>query len=82
MAKTVEYLVEDHGLLEKVSLPYVPGKKKAVLNDVPKDDEGDEMKQYREASEIYVDTHMSKAQKEREIGRLVEKCGLSVEFNW
>jgi hypothetical protein len=82
MAKAVEYLIENHALLEKVSLPYVPGKKYAILNDVPKDAEGNEMRLYRQVSDIYVSTSMNKAQKERNIGRLVEKCGLSAEFNW
>ena len=82
MAKAVEYLIEEQGLLDDVSLPYVPGKKYAILNDVPKDAEGNEMRLYRQVSDIYVSTAMNKSQKERNITRFAEKCGLSVEFNW
>lgn len=82
MAKAVEYLTENYDLLEDISLPYVPGRKRAILNDEPRDAEGDKMRQYREISGVYVDTHMSKKQKETELGRLAGKCGLGVKFNW
>jgi hypothetical protein len=83
MADAVEYLMKNYDLMNKVQIPYIPGKKKAVLNDEPVDGEGEEMKLYRELPDGYfLDTHMSKRQKEKYLGKIAQKCGLEVEFNW
>ena len=82
MAKAVKYLIDEYGLLEEVSLPYVPGNKKAVLNKVPKYPNGDEMRYPKKISGIYLDVNMNKNQKEKVLSSLAGKCGLGVEFNW
>ncbi|MFP4189327.1 MAG: hypothetical protein ACLFR5_08005, partial [Halobacteriales archaeon] len=83
MAKAVGYLIDEHDILDEISLPHVPGKKKAVLNDCPEDAEGEEMRGCREIADGYfLDTHMSRRQKEDRTKELAEKRGLGVKFNW
>lgn len=54
MAKVVDYLINEHGLIEAYEpLPYVPGKKIAMLNDSPKHPTGDEMRLFREVGGKY-----------------------------
>jgi hypothetical protein len=82
MAKAVGYLIDEHGLLEIISLPYVPNKK-SILNTEPYHPDGSKMKGYSEVLEgVYLDTHMNKQGKEKELGRLARKCGLRLDFNW
>lgn len=83
MAKAVEYLLERKDLLDKISLPYVPGRKKAILNDEPRHPDGSKMTGFREVYGDYcLDTHMSKRGKEKELNRLAVKCSLEVDFGW
>ena len=83
MAKAVGFLVKERGLLDTVSVPYVPGDKKAILNDDPKHPNGEEMRGHRQISGgYYLDTHASKEQKERRLRQLAGNCGLGVVFNW
>lgn len=83
MAEAVEHLIDRHGLLDKISLPYVPGRKKAILNTEPRHPGGSKMTGFREVSgDYYLDTHMSKRSKEKELNRLAAKCGLEAEFGW
>jgi hypothetical protein len=83
MAKAVRFLVEERGLLDNISIPYVPGDENAVLNDAPQHPDGRKMRAHRKiAGDHYLDTHASREQKERRLRRLTEKCGLSAEFNW
>ena len=82
MAAVVDWLVSEYDLVGEIdSLPYVPGRKKAVLNTEPKSPSGDEMRQYRElAGGYYVDTNMNAQQKRRNIRRFADMCGLTPEF--
>lgn len=83
MAEAVEYLIDECGLLDRISLPYVPGNKKAILNTKPRHPDGKKMTGFREINgEYYLDTHMNKRGKEKEINRLSAKCGLKVDFGW
>lgn len=87
MADTVNYLVENHDLIAKVGpLPYVPGKKNAMLNDRPAHPDGErEMRTYRELTDgYYLYTSLNKESKMRHVERFAERCGLGVEFedNW
>ena len=84
MAKTVDYLIENHDLISALEpLPYVPGRKNALINDEPihPDDKG-EMRTYRElANGYYLYTSLNKRAKKRHIERLANKCGLVVKFD-
>lgn len=85
--EVVNYLVESHDLISKVSpLPYIPGREKAIINDEPTSPHDDEaMRVYRELpGGYYIDTHMSKKGKMRHLRKLANKCDLDIEFdgNW
>ena len=81
MVKVVEYLIDEHNLADKVSVPWIPGNKKAILNDEPGYPDGDP--EYKETTDgYYLDIKMSKKMKEKRIEKLAKKCGLSAEFNW
>lgn len=83
MAEAVEYLIDECGLLDRISLPYVPGNKKAILNTEPRHPDGSKMTGFREIhGDYYLDTHMNKRGKEKELNRLSVKCGLEVNFGW
>jgi hypothetical protein len=83
MSKAVDYLVREYDLLDSVSIPYVPGDRKAILNDEPKHPDGEEMRVHKQISGgYYLDTHMNRNGKERELRRLAGMCGLDVDVNW
>jgi len=83
MADTVEYLIDNHNLISAIEpLPYIPGRTKVILNNQPTyPDEEQEMRRPRELNGgFYLETHDNKKGKKRELRRLVEQCGLEVEF--
>ncbi|MDG5821060.1 hypothetical protein, partial [Natronococcus sp. A-GB7] len=83
MEKTVNYLVENYGLISEIGpMPYIPGREKAIINETPTSPHDEEaMRTYRELSNgYYLDTHASKETKIRTIGRLADECDLEVEF--
>jgi len=83
MAEATDYLIENHGLISILEpLPYVPGRKNALINVEPKHpgDEG-EMRTYRElANGYYLFTSFNKRDKKRHVQRLADKCSLEAEF--
>lgn len=80
MIKATNYLIETHDLADEISIPWVPSRKKAILNDDPHWDRADP--EYKEVSDgYYVDTKLSKSAKQRELERMAGKIGLSVHFN-
>jgi len=84
MRDTVNYLIEHHDLISKLEpLPYVPGRKKAIINDQPTYPDGArEMLTFEELTGgYYLDTHANKFSKKREMRRLTEKCGLEIDFS-
>lgn len=80
MTNVTEYLIRDHGLVSEIKpLPYIPGKKRAIINDEPEYD-GTEMAQWRELSGgNYVELNLSWDQKKREMSRMAAACGLELE---
>jgi hypothetical protein len=83
MANAVDFLIRERDLMDFVSIPYVPGDKKAILNTNPEHPDGEEMRGYRRVSgDCYLDTHASKNQKEKRLSQLAGMCGLDIEFNW
>ena len=83
MVSAVAYLIEEANLLKGISMPYVPGKSKAVLNTKPEHPNGNVMRSYTQVfDQCYLDTNMNKESKEKELNRLAAKCGISCNFNW
>lgn len=83
MAKAVDYLIAEHGLIEKLpSFPYTPGKKHTILNDSPNHANGERMKLFQELNDdYYVFTSLNKESKKRYVRRFAEVCGVEVEFD-
>lgn len=80
MVEAATYLIENYDLLEQIGpLPWIPGRKKAIINDTPEWEEA--APEYRKlGDECYLDTKLSKSAKKREIRRMAGKCGLGVTF--
>lgn len=78
-------MIEGKGLLDAVSLPYVPGTgggNRPLLNDQPTHTDGTEMRQYEQVSDrYYLFTSLSAADKQRYLPELPAKVGLECEFN-
>lgn len=81
LVSVVDYFIQHHDLLLNIqSLPYIPGKKRAILNDSSKYN-GREMAQPRELEAgIYLEVNLSWTQKKREMHRLAEVCGTQVNI--
>lgn len=83
MAEAVDFLIEQYDLLDALSIPYVPGKTKAILSDSTSHPDGEEMRSPRTLSGgVYVETHMSKKAKQKELDRLADRCGVTFRYNW
>lgn len=85
MGAVVEYLIEEEGLLDTISLPYIPGTgrgNRALLNDHPNHADGSEMRQYEQISEgYYLFTSLSAEDKKRYLPELPAKVGIQCEFD-
>lgn len=83
MAEATDYLIENHDLISELEpLPYVPGRKNALISDEPEHpgDEG-KMRTYRKLTNgYYLFTSFNKRDKKRHIQRFADKCGLEAEF--
>lgn len=83
MAEAANYLIENHDLISILEpLPYVPGRKNALINDQPVHPDGKgEMRTHRGlANGYYLFTSFNKRDKKRHVQRFAEKCGLEVKF--
>lgn len=82
MASVVAYLLQNHDLISEVEpLPYIPGKKRAIINDEPTYN-GEEMAQPRELEQgYYVEMNLSWDQKKREMERLADDCSLGITID-
>lgn len=77
ISSVVTYLIQNHELISAIEpLPYVPGNKRAIIDDKPSYNER-EMAQPREVGQgYYLEVNLSWEQKTREIQRLANACGL------
>ncbi|AEN07388.1 Restriction endonuclease, type I, EcoRI, R subunit/Type III (plasmid) [halophilic archaeon DL31] len=83
MVKATNYLIENHDLIDEITIPWIPGRTKAVLNNEPHWDDADP--DYKPVTgQYYVDTKFDKPSKQTELRRMAGKVGLSVHFdgNW
>ena len=83
MATAVDHLIREHGLIDAYApLPYVPGKKIAILNDKPIHPSGEEMRLYRAVGDnYYVYTSLNKGDKKRHLSDFTDACGVDISFD-
>ena len=77
LAAVVDYLIQNYDLISAIEpLPYIPGKKRAIVSSEPTYDDT-EMAQPRETEQgYYLEVNLSWEQKQREIKRMAQACGL------
>ena len=80
MVKAAEYLIRHHDLINQLeSIPWVPGRRKAIINDSPKWEEGD--CRYRQLdSGWYLDTKLNRKDKKTQLRAMAARCDIYVEF--
>jgi hypothetical protein len=83
MGKTVDHLIKNHGLIKAYEpLPYVPGRKRAILNDEPTHPTGESMRAFRQVGDdYYVYTSLNKNDKKRHLSDFAEACGVEIAFD-
>lgn len=80
MIAATNYLMEEHDLAGELEIPWVPARRKAVINDTPEWPRADPV--YKElANGLYLDTKINREGKQREIGRMAKMCDLSVRYS-
>ncbi|MFB6283675.1 MAG: type I restriction enzyme HsdR N-terminal domain-containing protein, partial [Halobacteria archaeon] len=80
MKEATDFLIRNKDLAEKIDVPWIPGNKKAVINDEPEWGKSSDYT-YREVSDgYYVDTHAPKRQKKQVIGRMADRCDVIAKF--
>lgn len=84
MSDSIEYLIEEHGLLDKISIPHIPGTgegDRALLNWEPYHRDGSEMGGKTKIGEdLYLFTKLSSEEKRRYVRELARKCGVVCRF--
>ncbi|KAA9405945.1 hypothetical protein Har1131_03655 [Haloarcula sp. CBA1131] len=83
MYEAVVYLIDEHGLLEEIDLPYSPGfaRKNCSINSIPEQPDGREMRGEKELpTGDYLFTALNKREKMDRIKDLASQVGLRVEF--
>lgn len=79
MVEAIDYLMEHHDLAEMLEVPWVPDKRKAIINDTTEWSRANTS--YKPLSNgLHVDTKVTREGKQRHIGRMTEMCGLNVWF--
>ena len=83
MAAVTDYLIREHGLVSEIGpLPYVPGKKNAILSTEPWHPSGEKMRLYETLSGGYsLYTSLNKQAKERNLRKFAKSCDLTIEFD-
>lgn len=85
MEAVVNYLIDQHSLLERIDIPYIPGTgggDRALLNETPIHPDGTEMGAYRELNNgNVVLTKLDGASKRRYINELAQRCGLGARVD-
>ncbi len=80
--EAVEYLVENHNLIEKLEpLPYIPGRKRPLIHDAKQYDGREFLQPWELSRDYFIETNTSSTQKQRELRRLAERYDFEVEFS-
>lgn len=82
MGVAVNHLVKNHNLIEQLpDFPFIPGEKRAILNDQPEHADGEKMRLYQELDDgYYVYTALNKSSKKRYLEYFAGQCNLDIEF--
>lgn len=80
LVNSVAYLIEHESLIQRLDLPYIPGRKRAIIHHEPSYN-GERMADARKVGgEYYIEVNLSWRQKERELERLADVCDVSAEI--
>ena len=83
MTSVTNYLINEHELLEEISLPYYPPNgEQALINNEPVHPDGAEMHTYRELTGgLFLHTNLKAARKRRFLNDLAQQCGLNARID-
>lgn len=85
MRDMIEYLINERGLLNQITIPYIPGTgagTRALLNREPTHTDGREMEGKVELNkEMYLFTKLSSDEKKRYMRELARKCNVVCRFH-
>jgi len=82
MEAVANYLINEHNLLNYISIPYIPGRgDRALINNTPTHPDGSEMTAYRELGNgYYILTKLDAPSKRRYVNQLAQECGLTARL--
>lgn len=79
MVNATNYLINHHDLIQRINIPWIPGRTKAIIHNESTWDQADPA--YKPLDEgYYLDTKISSTGKQREVKRMATECGLDVDF--
>ena len=83
MEHVAEYLIEEFDLLDRVSIPYIPGRgDRALLNTTSAHPDGSQMDAFRELDNgYYILTKLDSSSKRRYLNKLAQECGLNARLD-
>jgi hypothetical protein len=82
MEQTVNYLIQDQGLLDELELPYMPGRTRPILSTEPTDRNGQRITHIRELPDgTYLNVALNADDKQKFMGEFSEMCGPTIEFS-
>lgn len=85
METVANYLIKNHDLIGRISIPYIPGTgtgDRALINDSPTHPDGSEMRAYRELKNgYYILTKLDAPSKRRYLNEITQQCGLNARLD-
>ncbi len=85
MEAVANYLIEEHDLIGRISIPYFPGTgrgDRALINNTPTHPDESEMGTYRELNDgYYILTKLDAPAKRRYLNELTQRCGLNARLD-
>lgn len=83
MEHVAEYLIEEFDLLDRISIPYIPGQgDRALLNTTSTHPDGSQMDAFRELDNgYYILTKLDSSSKRRHLNTLAQECGLNARLD-
>jgi len=79
MVEATNYLINRHDLIQQITVPWVPSRKKAIINDKQTWDQADPA--YKQLDNGYfLDTKINSSGKQRELKRMAINCNLDINF--
>lgn len=79
--EAVNFLVRDFQLIDQVTIPYVPGETKALINQEPVNSDSSAMHQYKQLDNgYYLNVNYNRGEKQSHLKRLSSECGLDIFF--